>query len=422
MSGSLFLRGGTVLTPDGPRKTGVLIRDGRVAALGDELPGDETIECAGAWIGPGFVDLHTHLREPGQEHKETIATGSKAAAAGGYTAVLAMPNTTPALDSAVRVGAVLDRGRDVGLVEVGVAGAVTQDRAGEQLADLDEMLELGVRWFTDDGDSVRTAGLMRAALNIIAPHGGVLSEHAEDATLTKGGIMHAGEVADLLGLPAMPAVAEELIVARDLLLAAEVGGSVHVQHVSTAATVELIAAAKDRGLGITAEATPHHLTFDHSELKSRDPHFKMKPPLRTPADVAAVGEAVRMGIIDVVATDHAPHTVEETTGAGLEASAFGIIGLETAAAAVNTALAMDMTTLFDRMSVTPARLGGFGRHGRLITPGIPANLVVFDPHRNWIPTRFHSKSRNSPFIGRPLTGQVLGTVYEGSFTYRVGAG
>jgi dihydroorotase len=414
---SLVLRGGSVLTPGGLRDADVLVVDGIVEAVGTDLAADTVIGCRGAWVGPGFVDLHTHLREPGQEHKETIESGCQAAAAGGYTAVLAMPNTSPALDTRERAEWVLARGRDVGLVEVGVAGAVTRDRAGHELADLDGMLEAGIRWFSDDGDSVATAGLLRTALRRIKNHGGVVSEHAEDASLTADAVMHEGEVSALLGLAGMPAVAETLIIGRDVQLAEETGGTLHIQHISTADSVALVRAAKQRGLRVTAEATPHHLAFDHTELKARDPRFKMKPPLRTTTDVAAIREAVRDGTVDIIATDHAPHGAEETVGAGLEHGAFGVIGLETAAAAVNSAVGLDAATLFARMSVTPARLGGFEEQGRLIQPGVVANLTVFDPDTEWVPAAFRSRSRNSPFIGRRLRGRVRATVFRGSVTF-----
>ena len=230
--------------------------------------------------------------------------------------------------------------------------------------------------------------------------------------------MHDGEVSELMGLPGMPAIAETLIIARDVLLAEETGQAVHLQHVSTAGSIALLEAAKERGVRVTAEATPHHLTFDHSELKARDPRFKMKPPLRTPHDVAAVREAVRAGTIDVIATDHAPHAVSETVEAGLEAGAFGIIGLETAAAAVHTVVPMDGATFFDRMSISPARLGGFVDHGHPIEAGAAANLVVFDPEAEWVPARFRSLSRNSPFVGRPLRGRVRATIRAGAVTFR----
>ena len=229
--------------------------------------------------------------------------------------------------------------------------------------------------------------------------------------------MHDGEVAKMLGVAGMPVMAETLIIARDVMVVAETGGAVHIQHVSTAAAVELIAGAKQQGLSVTAEATPHHLTFDHTELKSRDPRFKMKPPLRTESDVAAVRAAVAEGIIDIVATDHAPHAPSETVEAGLEAGAFGIIGLETAAAAVHTALDLPPEVFFDRMAITPARLGGFSSHGRALAPDSPANLVVFDPAAAWVPGEFRSRSRNSPFVGRPLRGRVKATVHQGDMTF-----
>jgi dihydroorotase len=248
----------------------------------------------------------------------------------------------------------------------------------------------------------------------------VISEHAEDSSLTAGAIMHEGEVSHLLGVGGMPAVAETLIITRDLALAAETGCAVHMQHVSTAAAVELIADAKARGVHVTAEATPHHLTFDHTELKAGDPRFKMKPPLRTAADVAAVRTAVIDGVVDIVATDHAPHTPAETEEAGLEAGAFGVIGLETAGSAVNTALRLPAADFFDRMSVAPARLGEFAGHGLPIAVGQPANLVIFDPVAEWTPGQFRSRSRNSPFIGRPLRGRVRATVHRGALTHRLG--
>jgi dihydroorotase len=388
-----------------------------VTGIGEPVSADLTIDCSGCWIGPGFVDLHTHLREPGQEHKEDMDSGAAAAAAGGYTAVLAMPNTSPAIDTAARVAAARERARQIQTVEIDVAGAVTVGRRGGELADLEGMLAAGVRWFTDDGDSVSTAGLLRQALLALKPHGAVVSEHAEDASLTAGAIMHHGEVADLLGVGGMPSVAETIIIARDLALAMETGAAIHIQHVSTAASVELIAAAKSEGVAVTAEATPHHLTFDHAELKSRDPRFKMKPPLRTAADVAAVRAGVASGAIDVVATDHAPHSPAETEEAGLEAGAFGVIGLETAGAAVTTALGLSAVDFFDRMAVAPARLGGFAGHGLPVAVGQPANLVAFDPKQEWTPRRFRSRSRNSPFLGRPLQGAVKATLHRGVITH-----
>lgn len=420
MTGSILLHGGEVLTDAGLRRTDLLVRDGSVAAIGHDLTGDVALDCSGCWIGPGFVDLHTHLREPGQEHKEDMASGAAAAAAGGYTAILAMPNTSPAIDTGERAAASLTRAGEISTLEIGVAGAVTEGREGRRLAELEAMLDLGVRWFTDDGDSVASAGLLYAAFSAMKGHDATVSEHAEDASLTAGALMHAGEVADELGVTGMPAIAETLIIARDLQVARETGGSLHIQHVSTAAAVQLIAEAKGEGLPVTAEATPHHLAFDHTELRRRDPLFKMKPPLRTPEDVAAVRAGLVDGTIDLVATDHAPHSEAETAQAGLEDGAFGVIGLETAAAAVTTWLGSRPEMLFDRMAIGPARIGGFSRHGKLPAVGAPANLAVFDPSLEWVPNEFRSRSRNCPWIGRTVRGRVRATIFEGTISYEDG--
>ena len=419
----VVLAGGLVLGPDGPVAGDVAVSGGTIIEIGSSLevgPATEVVDCTGCWIGPGFVDLHTHLREPGQTWKEDVATGSAAAAAGGYTALLAMANTTPALDTPALVEEVERRGADVGLVEIKAAGTVTRGRAGESLADLEALASAGVRWFSDDGDSVPTAEMLREAMVRLVPFGGVISEHAEDAALTVDAHMHEGEVSRLLSITGMPGEAETRVVARDIALAGETGGRVHIQHVSTAATVELVSAAKGQEAPITAEVTPHHLTFDHTDLKDLDSRFKMKPPLRTAEDVAAVRDALASGVIDVVATDHAPHAAHEDMDAPFREAAFGVIGLETAAAAVNTAVSLTPAEFFDRMSVAPARLGGFSDHGRWPAPGAPANLVVFDPDARWVPRRFLSKSANSPFLGRPLVGQVRATVYRGSVTFAAG--
>ena len=415
MSESLVLRGGLVLGTSGPEQADVLIEDGIVAAVGTELGASTVLSCEGCWVGPGFVDLHTHLREPGQEWKEDVASGSAAAAAGGYTALLAMPNTDPVIDSVDAAQLIRELGEKAGLVEVRPAGAITAGREGERLADLAGMLSAGVAWFTDDGDAVADAGLVRQALQVLANRG-VLAQHAEEASLTAGAHMHEGSVSSLLGVRGMPASAESVIVARDIILAADLGARLHIQHISTLAAVELVAAAKSRGLPITAEVTPHHLALDHTELKENGARFKMTPPLRSQEDVAAVRAGLRNGIIDAVATDHAPHAAAEVD-LPLEKAAFGVIGLETAAAVVNTSVALPPRELFDRLSVAPARLGGFAGHGMWVEPGIPANLAVFDPEKKWVPGKFVSRSSNSPFVGRPLRGRVRFTMFRGQITH-----
>lgn len=405
-----------VLTPDGPLDTDLTLRDERVQSL---TAGEAEIhlDAGGALVGPGFVDLHCHLREPGFEWKEDIRSGARAAAAGGYTAVVAMPNTNPAIDSGHLARFVADRGREAGLVEVAPAGAITMGRAGDALAHLDELFEAGVRLFTDDGDGVADAGLLRHAMEYLAERGGVVAQHAEDPGLARGGHMHEGAVSSRLGIRGLPSLAEEVMVARDLALVALTGVRYHVMHVSTQGTVDLVANAKRAGLGVTSEVTPHHLSFDHSRVETMEPDFKMYPPLRTEADLRVLGQALQSGTIDAIATDHAPHAPYECE-VPFEDAPRGVIGLETAAAAVNTAIELAPMVFFERMSVAPALIGGLSSQGCWIEEGSPANLVIFDPDTSWVPETFLSKSQNSPFRGIELRGRVLATLYQGRLTHQ----
>ena len=426
----MLLTGGTVLTPAGRIRADVRLSGDQVVEVGPALvsngtrsghgAADEVIDISGCLLGPGFVDLHTHLREPGQEWKEDISSGSAAAAAGGFTAVVAMPNTDPPTDSGHLARYISDRGRQVGLVEVVPAGCITARLEGSRLAHLDELFAAGVRIFTDDGLTVVDAGLLRRAMEYLESRGGLIAQHAEDRGLSRGGHMHEGEVSSLLGMAGLPALAETTIVARDLALAEFTGASYHVQHVSCAQTVELIHAAKERGTAVTAEVTPHHLWFSDWDVMSMDPVFKMYPPLRSATDVAALIEGLREGVIDAVATDHAPHAAHEKD-LPFEEAPKGVTGLETAFAAVRSALDPDPRLLFQRMSVAPAAIASLERHGRWIEPGIPANLVVVDWEEEWAPQRFVSKSANSLFAGVPLTGRVCYTFHEGRMTYDSGA-
>ena len=412
----IAIRNGRVVTPDGVVETDLLTTGDLVVALGGEFDAQHTIDAAGAWVGPGFVDLHVHFREPGEEWKEDIASGSRAAAAGGYTAVVTMPNTDPPVDAGHRAQYISDRGKQVGICEVMPAGAITMARSGQMLSHLDEMWNAGVRIFTDDGSSVEDAGLLRLAMEYVAERGGVIAQHAEDPGLSRGGHMHEGSVSSRLGMRGLPSVAEEVIVARDLALARLTGVRYHVQHVSSFGTVELLRQAKTGDLQVTSEVTPHHLVFDHERILSMDPAFKMYPPLRTPADIDAWREALAQGLIDAVSTDHAPHAAFETE-VTFEEAPRGVIGLETAAAAINTSTGMGAEDFFARMSVTPAGIGGFGRQGQPVAEGSVANLVIFDPAATWIPTGFVSKAANSPFLGMELRGRVIGTVFEGRMTH-----
>lgn len=422
-----LITGGTPLTPDGPVAADVALRDGRVAEVGPHLPrpadGDasvEVVDATGMVVGPGLVDLHAHLREPGEEWKEDIASASAAAAAGGYTALVAMPNTDPPVDAGHLARYVADRGRTVGLAEVVPAGCVTGGGAGRGLARLDELWEAGVRIFTDDGRTVADAGLLRRAMEYISDRGGVIAQHAEDEGLAAGGHMHEGEVSSLLGIYGLPAAAETATVARDLILAEMTGARYHVQHVSAAAAVHLIREAKGKGLPVTAEAAPHHLAFTDQDVKGMDPVFKMYPPLRSARDRAALREAVADGTIDAVATDHAPHAPHEKD-VPFEEAPRGAAGLETALAAARTALETDPVTLFLRMSVSPAAIAGLSHQGQWIRPGAPANLAAVAWDESWTPgPPYHSRSVNNPFTGRSLTGRVRLTFYRGRLVFRDG--
>ncbi len=397
----------------------VVVRDGRIVEIGPGLEArGEVVDCTGKWLGPGFVDVHTHLREPGQEWKEDIATGSGAAARGGYTAIVAMPNTEPAIDAGHLARYVSDRGRQVGLVEVVPAGCITAGRAGQKLAHLDELCDAGVRLFTDDGDTVADAGLLRRAMEYLAERDGVVVQHCVDAGLAAGGQMHEGEVSSRLGMAGVASEAEEIVISRDIALVRMTGVRYHAQHVSTAGAVALIAAAKAEGLPVTGEATPHHLFFDHSYVEGADPRYKMMPPLRAPEDVTALRKGLQSGVIDLVATDHAPHADHEKDHAWEEAP-FGVIGLEWAAAVVNTVTVLEPQDFFRVLSTAPARLAGIAGHGELVV-GAAANLVVFDPQALCDTTTTVSRSSNSPYFGLELTGRVVHTMYQGHFTVRAG--
>jgi dihydroorotase len=408
------------VTADGLIEMDLLVKDGVVAEIGTDLAtAGETIDCRGSLIGPGLVDIHVHFREPGQEWKEDIGSGSAAAAAGGFTAVVTMPNTDPAIDGGHLARFVIDRGREEGLVDVVPAGAITMGREGQKLAHLDELWSAGVRIFSDDGDSIEDAGLLRRAMEYLAELGGIVAQHPEDRGLSRDGHMHEGSVSSRLGMAGLPAIGEETVVARDLALVRLTGARYHVQHVSTAGTVDLVRRAKAEGLPVTAEVTPHHLMLDHTEVERMNPDVKMYPPLRGPLDVAAVQQGLEDGTIDVVATDHAPHAAHEKD-VPFEDAPRGIIGLETAAAVVNTAIGLDPVKLFQRMSVSPAHIAGLPDHGRWTEVGGVANLVVFDPEATWQPEVFISRAENSPFFGRLLRGRVVATMYQGRLTFKDG--
>jgi dihydroorotase len=399
----------------------VVVADGVIAGA-DAAEGAERIDAAGLVLAPGLVDLHTHLREPGEEHKETVATGTRAAAAGGFTAVAAMANTEPVADHAAIVQSVRELALVAGSCDVFPVGAVTKGMAGESLAEMGEMVEAGVRVFSDDGRWIPTARLLRNALTYARafPVEVVLAEHAEDGSLVDGGQIHEGAMSAVLGLVGRPAEAEELVAARDLAVARACGGRLHLCHLSSAHAVELVRRAKAEGVRVTAEVTPHHLVFTDEDLATYDTAKKMNPPLRTAEDRAALRAGLADGTIDVVATDHAPHAVEEKDREFDQAPP-GTIGLETALAAVLTYLVepgtITLTRAIEALSTTPARILGAGEHGGPLEPGRPANLVVFDPAEGWrVEPPFVSKSRNSAFTGERLRGRVRFTMLRGALT------
>jgi dihydroorotase len=416
--------------PYGENAVDVAIADGVITAIAAGLgDGDaELIDGGGLVLLPGLVDLHTHLREPGREDTETVETGSAAAALGGYTAVFAMPNTDPAADTAGVVEQIWRLGNETGLVDVQPIGAVTVGRAGTQLAELGAMADSAahVTVFSDDGSCVSDPALMRRALEYVKAFGGVIAQHAEEPRLTAGAQMNEGLVSGRLGLAGWPAAAEEAIIARDALLAGHVGSRLHVCHVSTAGSVEILRWAKGKGWDVTAEVTPHHLVLTDDLAEGYDPVYKVNPPLRTAADVEALRAGLADGTIDCVATDHAPHAVEDKeTEWG--AAAPGMLGLQTAlSVVVETMVApgrLSWREVAERMSVAPARIGGRADHGRPIAVGESANLVLVDPDAHWTvnPSALASKSRNTPFAGRVLPAVVALTVLRGRVTARNGA-
>jgi len=411
--------------PLGGPATDLLLRDGRIEAIGTGLDagGARVVDADGLVALPGLVDLHTHLREPGREDAETVASGTRAAARGGFTCVHAMANTTPVADTAGVVEQVWRLGRQAGLVDVRPVGAVTVGLRGEQLAELAAMAAsaAGVRVFSDDGHCVSDPLLMRRALEYVKAFDGVVAQHAQEPALTRGAQMHEGRVSAVLGLAGWPAVAEEAIIARDVLLAEHVGSRLHVCHVSTAGSVEIVRWAKQRGIAVTAEVTPHHLMLTDELVRSYDPVFKVNPPLRTAQDVQALRQALADGTIDIVATDHAPHPVEDKD-CEWAAAAMGMTGLETALSVVQHAMVetglLDWAGVARCMSSTPAGIGRVNGQGRPIAVGEPAHLTLVDPavRRTVDPRTQATQGRNSPWRGTELPGQVQATFYAGRAT------
>lgn len=421
---TLLIRGGRLVDGSGmDRAADLAVRGDTIAAIGPGLPagaGAVVIDAAGLLVLPGLCDMHVHLREPGEEDKETVATGVAAAVAGGFTDVACMPNTKPALDDQSRVRFVRERAQAAGLARVHVIAAVTQGREGTQLTEMSELRLAGAVAFSDDGAPVRNAEIMRRALEYGRMVAAPIIDHCEDKELAANGVMNEGRVATELGLLGIPAAAEDVMIARDLLLAELTGAHVHIAHLSTRGGVELVRQAKARGVRVTAEATPHHLVLTDEAVRRYDPNTKMNPPLRTSADVLALRAGLTDGTIDVIASDHAPHTDHEKE-LEFDRAPFGVVGLETAFALMLTELVdkgvLDLPGLLKVMSLAPRRI--LGLPGGVLAPGAPADLTLADPEARWQvdPRRFHSKSRNTPFAGFRLRGEVVATIVGGRQVY-----
>jgi dihydroorotase len=411
----------------GQRLLELRVEGGRIAEAGGKVTaraGDEAVDLGGAVLAPAFFDPHVHFREPGESHKETLESGSRAAVAGGFSDVAMMPNTSPPLDEAYRVRGVLARAREIGLCRIHVIAACTVGQAGEQVVSMAGLLAAGVLAFSDDGKPVASAGLMRRALEWAQSLGALIVTHAEEPALKGEGVMNEGETATRLGLVGIPAACETVAIARDLELAALAGARLHVAHVSTARGVELVRDAKRRGLAVTAETAPHYLCFTDRDVTRLGTAAKMNPPLRGEADRDALLAAVADGTLDCLATDHAPHAPDEK-GLSFADAPFGVVGLETALAAAITALgrgrSLPLVDVVARLTVGPRRVFGLPVHG--LTAGAPADLVAFDPEREWTvePREFHTRGRHTPFAGARLTGRVLGTWVEGRRVYDAAA-
>jgi dihydroorotase len=420
----VIVRGGRVVDRVGEQVADVAVVDGRIAAVGPDLAprgGDLVLDAGGCLVLPGLVDVHAHLRQPGHEEAETVESGARAAALGGYTCVVAMPNTEPPVDAAGVAREVLELGRHA-CCDVQVAGCITVGRGGERLAPMAELAALGVRLFTDDGDGVQDSRLMRRAMEYARGLDVTLAQHCEDASLAADGHMHEGVVSSRLGVPGQPAEAEELMVMRDIALARLTGARLHFQHLSTEGSIAMVRAAKAGGLRITCEATPHHFTLTDESCTGYDPVFKVNPPLRPDGDRAAVRAGLRDGSIDCIATDHAPHAPEDKEQPFDEAPP-GMLGLETALALALTHLDVTPSALVGLLAARPAAIAGVGdAHGGPVAEGRPANLCVVDPAATWVvrAEALASRSRNTPFAGTELTGAVRHTLLWGEPVVRDG--
>ena len=420
----LLIKNGTVINPGDQTQAeaDVLVEDGMIKKIGAALPvkAERVIDAAGCYVMPGFIDMHVHLRDPGQEYKETVETGLRAAVHGGFTTIVAMPNTKPIVDNPDVVRYVHNKAQDIGLAHVLQAGAMTRGERGEELSDIEGMVEAGIPALSEDGKSVMNAQLCREAMTLAMKYDIPVLAHCEDRNLVNGGVVNEDGNAQRLGLKGIANSVEDVIAARDMILARETGAALHLCHCSTKGSVQMLRFAKQVGLRVTAEACPHHFTLTSSDIPEDDANYKMNPPLRTQEDVDALKEGLRDGAIDVIATDHAPHTAIEK-GEGLKHAPFGIAGLETVASLVMTELVepgyLTMMQMAEKMSYNPAKILGLDRG--VAEEGKPADLVVFDPQREYVinPADFYSKGKNTHFAGRKVRGMVMATVVDGRVVY-----
>jgi dihydroorotase len=423
----LLLKGGRLIDPAQKLDTqgDILVIDDRIAAAGGTItdPEAQVIDVQGLVVAPGLIDMHAHLREPGQEAKEDFASGTRAAAAGGFTTVACMPNTSPVVDNAILVNGLIRRGEMEGIVHVKVIGALSKGQAGKELAEIGDMLEAGAVALSDDGHHVCSARLLRTGLEYAGMFGGIIISHAEEETLSEDGYMHEGAVSAMLGMRGRPSVSEDIAVARDIMLAEYTGGTIHIAHVSTAGAVDLIRAAKKRGVKVTAEATPHHLTLTDEALLGFDPAAKVNPPLRSQEHVAALIAGVQDGTIDMIATDHAPHAFEEKDRE-FRYAPNGFSGFETAVGVILTQLfhngKLSLSEIVQLMSTAPAAI--FGLPGGTLKVGSAADIVVIDPACPWVvdSQQFYTRGKCTPFAGKALKGKAVITIVDGKIVMKNG--
>ncbi len=421
----LLIKNGTVVNPGDQTevKADVLVEDGVIKKIAprQSVRAERVIDAKGCYVMPGFIDMHVHLRDPGQEYKETLETGVKAAVHGGFTTVVAMPNTKPVVDNEDVVNYVHHKAQNIRLANVLQTGAVTKGQRGEELADIEKMVEAGVPAISEDGKTVMNAQLCREAMALAVKYGIPLLAHCEDANLAGNGVVNADEATEKMGWKGISNSVEDVILARDIILAKETGAALHLCHCSTKFGVRMVEFAKQEGIRVTAEVCPHHFTLTSSDIKENDANYKMNPPLRTKEDVEALREGLKSGVIDVIATDHAPHTAIEK-GEGMSRAPFGVVGLETAAAITMTELVdkgwLTIMQMAEKMSYNPARILGLDKG--VVEEGKPADLVVFDAEKEYTvdPDSFYSKGRNTPFAGRKVKGMVMATVVGGKIAYQ----